>query len=121
MVLLNNVVSGRKPLKEQKNKGNEERYIYIYIFCGRDSGGKGEGCGAGEGRRRKRKAVRPFPCARGFSSCKRLTQPFHASESIQFPHPNSNRIHGNRRGFLFSAGWGTIERNRDASYPTVAN
>lgn len=38
MVLLNNVVSGRKPLKEQKNKGNEERDIYIYIFCGRDSG-----------------------------------------------------------------------------------
>lgn len=40
MVLLNNVVSGRKPLKEQKNKGNEERdiyIIYIYIFCGRDS------------------------------------------------------------------------------------
>lgn len=28
-------------------------------------------------------------------SCKRLTQPFHASESIQLPHPNSNRIHGN--------------------------
>lgn len=53
-------------------------------------------------------------------SCKRLTQPFHASGSIQLPHPNSNRIHGNRstfrvRGFLFSSDWKmleTIEQDR---------
>lgn len=67
MVLLNNVVSGRKPLKEQKNKGNEERDIYIYIFCGRDSGVRRERrrpWSRRGGGRRKRKAARPFPCAR---------------------------------------------------------
>lgn len=57
MVLLNNVVSGRKPLKEQKNKGNEERYIYIYIYFveeiaeGKEKAAEQERGGEGRGKR----------------------------------------------------------------------
>lgn len=62
---------------------------------------------------------------RGFSSCKRLTQPFHASESIQFPHPNSNRIHGNLstsyEDFYLARDGRQLRGIENASYPTVAN
>lgn len=87
MVLLNNVVCGRKPLKEEKNKGNEERYIYIY-FVEEITEGKGEGCkGAGEGREGRGKRSAPFlALGSGFQ----LVQAVNAAISRLGKHPVSS-------------------------------
>lgn len=91
-----------------------------------ESEARGEGSGGGERRGKGKRPPLSLRPVQGSSSCKRLTQPFHASRSIQFPHPNSNQIHGylssdKLRGFLFSRSWNmaeTIERNRGrASLP----
>lgn len=91
MVLLNNVVSGRKPLKEQKNKGNEERYIYIYIYFVEEIAaceGKGEGRGVGEeGGEGRGKRPAPFlALGSGFQ----LVQAVNAAISRLGKHPVSS-------------------------------
>lgn len=88
--------------------------------------GKGEGRGAGEGEKEEESGPPlSLRSVRDFSSCKRLTQPFHASESIQFPHPNSNRIHGNLstsyEDFYLARDGRQLRGIENASYPTVAN
>lgn len=88
-----------------------------------ESEARGEDSGGGERGGKGKRPPLSLCSVQGSSSCKRLTQPFHASRSIQFPHPNSNQIHGylssdKLRGFLFSRSWNmaeTIQRNRGSA------